>query len=71
MNYSTFRNAMNELSSVILTLQGNGDKPGVEKLAREKGVIKPDLQADLNKLKQKAIPVDIVFEQGVNVLEFK
>jgi len=71
VNYSTFRNAMNELSSVILTLQGNGDKAGVEKLAKEKGVIKPDLQADLNKLKQKAIPVDIVFEQGVNVLEFK
>jgi len=71
VNYSTFRNAMTELSSVILTLQGNGDKAGVEKLAKEKGVIKPDLQADLNKLKQKAIPVDIVFEQGVNVLEFK
>jgi hypothetical protein len=71
VNYSAFRNAMNELSSVILTLQGNGDKAGVEKLAKEKGVIKPDLQTDLNKLKQKGIPVDIVFEQGVNALGFK
>jgi len=71
VNYPAFRNAMNELSSLILTLQGNGDKPGVEKLAKEKGIIKPDLQTDLNKLKQKGIPVDIVFEQGVKVLGLK
>jgi hypothetical protein len=71
VNYPAFANAMNELSSLILTLQGNGDKAGVEKLAKEKGIIKPDLQTDLNKLKQKGIPVDIVFEQGVDVLGLK
>src|SRR5689334_14109358 len=61
VNYPAFGNAMTELSKLILTVQGNGDKEGVEKLAKEKGIIKPDLQADLNKLKQKGIPVDIVF----------
>jgi hypothetical protein len=71
VNYPAFANAMNELSSLILTLQANGDKAGVEKLAKEKGIIKPDLQTDLNKLKQKGIPVDIVFEQGVDVLGLK
>jgi hypothetical protein len=71
VNYPAFRTAMNDLSNLILTLQGNGDKAGVEKLSKEKGIIKSDLQADLNKLKQKGIPVDIVFEQGVNVLGFK
>lgn len=68
VNYPAFGNAMNELSNLILTLQGNGDKAGVEKLAKEKGIIKPDLQTDLNKLKQKGIPVDIMFEQGVEAL---
>ena len=71
VNYAAFGNAMNELSNLILTLQGNGDKAGVEKLAKEKGVINPGLQTDLNKLKQKGIPVDIVFEQGLDVLGLK
>lgn len=71
VNYPAFRNAMNELSSLILTLQGDGNKAGVEQLSKEKGIIKPDLQNDLNKLKQKGIPVDIIFEQGTGVLGLK
>lgn len=71
VNYEKFRSAMNDLSQLILTLQGNGDKAGVEALAKEKGIIKPDLQADLNKLKAKGIPVDIVFDQGAGVLGLK
>lgn len=71
VNYSAFKTAMNDLSNLILTLQGNGDKVAVEKLSADKGIIKPDLQADLNKLKQKGIPVDIIFEQGTEVLGLK
>lgn len=63
-----FRDAMNGLSNLILTLQGNGDKPAVETLMKEKAIVRPDLQADLNRLQQKGIPVDITFEQGVKVL---
>ena len=64
VNYEKFRTAMNDLGALILTLQGNGDKAGVEALQKEKSVIKADLQSDLNALQQKGIPVDIVFEQG-------
>jgi len=71
VDYASFRTAMNDLSSLVLTLQGNGDKAAVESLAKEKGIINPDLQTDLNKLKQKGIPVDIVFEQGADVLGLK
>lgn len=71
VNYEKFRTAINELSRLILTLQGNGDKKGVEALQKEKGIIKPDLQADLKGLQEKGIPVDIVFEQGVEVLGLK
>ena len=50
VNFEKFNSAMNELSNLILTLQGNGDKPAVEKLQKEKAIVSADLQADLNKL---------------------
>ena len=71
VNFDQFKTAMNDLSNLILTLQGNGDKKAVETLLKDKGIVKPDLQADLNKLQQKGIPVDIVFEQGTEVLGLK
>lgn len=71
VDYEKFRIAMNDLSNLILTLQGDGDKEAVEKLQKEKAIIKPDLQTDLNKLRQKGIPVDIIFEQGTAVLGLK
>ena len=69
--HSPFRTAMNALCNQILTLQGNGDKAGVQELMKQKGVIHPDLQQDLNKLQQKGIPVDVVFKQGVDVVGLK
>jgi hypothetical protein len=32
------------------------------------GVIRPELQGDLARLSSRGIPVDVVFEQGANVL---
>lgn len=60
--------AIDSLSELILTLQGNGDYDGVEKLVAEKGLIKEDLAASLARLETAKIPVDIVFEQGKQVL---
>ena len=71
VNFDKFKTAMNELSSLILTLQGDGDKDKVETLQKEKAKVMPDLQKDLDKLQQKGIPVDIIFEQGVDVLGLK
>jgi hypothetical protein len=71
VNYDKFRTAMNDLSNLILTLQGNGDKAGVEALQKSKALVNPTLQKDLNRLQQKGIPVDIVFEQGIDVLGLK
>ncbi len=71
VNYDKFATAMNELSAVVLALQGNGDKAAVEKAQKDRGIIKPELQADLDKLSKKGIPVDVIFEQGVDVLGMK
>ncbi len=62
------KEAMDALSEKILTLQGDGDYEGVAKLVAEKGIIGETLQSELDRLEEKDIPVDIVFEQGVDVL---
>ncbi len=68
IDFEKFRVAMNELSNLILTLQGNGDKPAVEALQKSKAMVNPGLQKDLDQLRQKHIPVDVIFEQGTTVL---
>ncbi|MHB1148638.1 MAG: dipeptidyl-peptidase 3 family protein [Lutibacter sp.] len=68
VNYDKMEEAMRQLSYLILTLQGNGDYEGVVKLVEEKGIISPDLQRDLDKLSKANIPVDVIFEQGIEVL---
>ncbi|MDH5399283.1 MAG: Zn-dependent hydrolase, partial [Cyclobacteriaceae bacterium] len=60
--------AMNALSEKILTLQGDGDYAGVANLVEKMGKIGPGLQQDLENLGKAYIPVDIIFEQGVEVL---
>jgi len=62
------RAAVDELSSTLLQLQGNGDYAGVQKLIDDLGVIRPDLAADLARLKSRDIPVDVDFIQGKAVL---
>ncbi len=64
VNMDKMSEAVSSLSELILTLQGNGDYDGVAELVADKGIIKPQLEADLARLKAASIPVDIVFEQG-------
>lgn len=71
VDFDKFGAAMDGLSARILMLQGNGDKVGVEKAAKEKAQIPAELHSDLNRLSKKGIPVDIIFEQGVDVLGMK
>ncbi|MBN4085487.1 Zn-dependent hydrolase, partial [Flavobacteriaceae bacterium AH-315-B10] len=68
VNYDKMFVAMRDLSNVILTLQGNGDYDGVANLVAEKGIITEELQADLDRLSSANIPVDVVFEQGIETL---
>ena len=60
--------AIDSLSELILTLQGNGDYDGVDKLVAKSGVINHDLAQDLASLETAKIPVDITFKQGKKVL---
>ncbi|MEP6731558.1 MAG: M20/M25/M40 family metallo-hydrolase [bacterium] len=64
VDFAKMRAAADELSKQILVLQGNGDYAGVAKLYSELGTITPVVQGDLDRLKAKGIPVDIVYDQG-------
>ncbi|TBV25051.1 Zn-dependent hydrolase [Meridianimaribacter sp. CL38] len=68
IDYANMIVAMKDLSSLILTLQGNGDYDGVAKLVAEKGKISEELQSDLDRLSSANIPVDVIYEQGTDVL---
>jgi len=59
------------LSNEILRLQGDGDYDAARKFADEKGFVGEVLKADLERVNQRGIPTDIVFEQGVVVLGLK
>ena len=60
--------AVDALSERILTYQGNGDYDGVVAFMEEYGSIRPQLQWDLDRLAEAGIPVDIVYEQGLDLL---
>ena len=68
VNFERMQEAMAALSRLLLTLQGNGDYEGASQLMKEKGTISAGLQADLDRLTDADIPVDIVFSQGVSEL---
>lgn len=68
VNIPKLEAAVAALSRQILTIQGDGDYDGVAQLVAEKGSIGAQLQADLDRLDAADIPVDIVFEQGLSVL---
>jgi hypothetical protein len=64
VDFPKFQAGMNALAERILTLQGNGDYDAVGTFQQKYGTISPTLQRDLDRLKSKGIPVDVVFEQG-------
>lgn len=68
VDFDKMRAAMNSLSAKLLTVQGDGDYAEAKRMTDTLGVIKPELAKDLAKLKDAKIPVDVRFEQGLDVL---
>ena len=64
VDFERMQVAMDSLSRLLLTLQGDGDYEGALELTNTKGVIGEQLQADLDRLTRANIPVDITFKQG-------
>jgi len=68
VDFEKMRAAMNALSEKLLTVQGDGDYAEAKRMTDTMGVIKPELAADLAKLKEAKIPIDVRFEQGLETL---
>jgi len=64
-DYDQMIEAMNALTEKILRFQGDGDYEGVAAFVAEYARVPQQLQADLDRLADEGIPVDIVFEQGL------
>ncbi len=68
VDFPRMRAAVDSMAAVILRYQGDGDYDGVTRFMAQRATIPPGLQQDLDRLASKGIPVDVVFEQGMNLL---
>ena len=66
VNLEKMARATEELTTITLKFQGDGDYAGAKAFVEKYGKVGPQLEADLARLKK--IPTDIVFDQGVDVL---
>ena len=64
---TNMRSAVDGLSSEILRMQGNGDYEFATGFIGEFGKLGESLQSDLARIEQAGIPLDIVFEQGLDI----
>lgn len=63
VDFDKMQQAMTELSRTLLTIQGDGDFETAKKMTEELGIVDDALAADLQRLSQASIPVDVRFEQ--------
>jgi hypothetical protein len=63
VNFKAMQKAMTELSRQILILQGDGDYAAASKFVDTMGFVGPELKADLERVNQRGVPVDVVFDQ--------
>ena len=68
VNIAEFETAIASLSNDLLVLQGDGDYAKVADFVATMGNKGEQLDADLDRLDSISIPVDIVYEQGPQVL---
>jgi hypothetical protein len=71
VNFEKIRIAMNEWSAKVLMFEGDGDYKGASAYLETNGMIHESLQSDLDRLKTAFIPVDIVYDQGLEILGIK
>ncbi len=63
VNVARMRAGTDALSRQLLVLQGNGDYAGLGQFTAEHGTMDAVLRGDLDRVKARGIPVDIIYEQ--------
>ena len=68
IDFDVMKEAVEKLAGDILISQGNSDYDQVKNWLGTMSVIRPELQADLNRINEAGIPVDIYYNMGPEVL---
>ncbi|MBR4560368.1 MAG: Zn-dependent hydrolase [Bacteroidales bacterium] len=68
IDFEKMKVAVEKLAGDILKHQGDGDYEATKAWMGEMSVIKPELQADLDRVNEAGIPVDIYYNMGPDVL---
>ena len=68
IDFEKMKAAVEKLAGDILQHQGDGDYEAVKAWMGEMSVIKPELQADLDRVNEAGVPVDIYYNMGPDVL---
>lgn len=68
VNFDKMKEAVTSSVQQVLIIQGDGDYEAAKNLVETEGIIKEHLQYDLDRINKANIPVDIVFEQGSEIL---
>ena len=71
IDYAKAKAAMESWAGVILATQGEGNFEFAEKFAKENGIIKPEMQQDIDRINNSGVPRDIRFREGLEVLGLK
>ncbi|MCE1164642.1 MAG: Zn-dependent hydrolase [Bacteroidetes bacterium] len=70
VNFDKMKDAVISSSQQIIKIQGDGDYNAAKSVIEKDGFIKDELKKDLDRINNAGIPVDIVFEQGMDYLKF-
>ena len=68
IDFDKMKIAVEKLAGDILQCQGNGDYDAAKAWMEKMSVIRPELQADLDRVNAAGIPTDIYFNMGPQVL---
>jgi len=71
VNFNKMKDAVMSSVQQILKIQGDGDYDAAKKLIEKDGFVKKQLQQDLDRINAEKIPVDVVFNQGLDYLDLK
>lgn len=68
VNVPEMKKVISNLAQELLVLQGEGNKEGVSEMLNTRAVVSETLRKDLSAIEKAKIPLDLMFEQGTDVL---
>jgi len=62
------RAAVEEMTARLLVLQGDGDYDGAARWYASTSTVHDVVRSDVERVARQGIPIDVVYEQGIDVL---